>query len=103
MKERKQCFEKYVRSRADEERKERKLKQKEKKEEFKKLMEEIVSSERLVVFHCFRSCCSLRLPLHGRPLLLALENGIQWKPSFWLKGFSYLYQSHFGCIHFILH
>ena len=49
MKERKQCFEKFVRSRADEERKERKVKQKEKKDEFRKLMEEIVSSERLVL------------------------------------------------------
>eukprot|EP00795_Rhopilema_esculentum_P012455 gene12455-3124_t len=46
MKERKQSFEKFVRSRADEERKERKVKQKEKKDEFRKLMEEIVSSER---------------------------------------------------------
>ena len=46
MKERKQCFDKFVRSRADEERKERKMKLKEKKDDFKRLMEEIVNSER---------------------------------------------------------
>ena len=46
MKERKQCFEKFVRSRADEERKERRMKLKEKKEDFRKLMEEHVNNER---------------------------------------------------------
>eukprot|EP00794_Sanderia_malayensis_P005398 gene5398-6074_t len=47
MKERKQCFDKFVRSRADEERKERKIKAKEKKEEFHKLLEEFVSSQKM--------------------------------------------------------
>ena len=46
MKERKQCFDKFVRSRADEERKERKVKLKEKKDDFKRLMEEVVNNER---------------------------------------------------------
>ena len=46
MKERKQCFDKFVRSRADEERKERKMKLKEKKDDFKRLMEEVVNNER---------------------------------------------------------
>lgn len=46
MKERKQCFEKFVRSRADEERKERKVKLKEKKDDFKKLMEEVITNQR---------------------------------------------------------
>ena len=46
MKERKQCYEKYVRVRAVEERKERVQKLKEKKEEFKQLLEEIVASSR---------------------------------------------------------
>ena len=39
-KERKQCFEKFVRTRADEERQERKNKLKAKKDEFKALVEE---------------------------------------------------------------
>lgn len=39
-KERKQCFEKFVRTRADEERQERKNKLKVKKDEFKALVEE---------------------------------------------------------------
>jgi len=47
MKERKQCFDKFVRSRADEERKERKVKLKEKKDNFRKLMEEVVNNERM--------------------------------------------------------
>ena len=50
MKERKQCFDKFVRSRADEERKERKVKLKEKKDNFRKLMEEIVNSERYYLY-----------------------------------------------------
>jgi len=49
MKERKQCYEKYVRVRAVEERKERVQKMKERKEEFKKLLEEVVTSSR---YHC---------------------------------------------------
>lgn len=39
-KERKQCFEKFVRTRADEERQERKNKLKAKKDDFKALVEE---------------------------------------------------------------
>lgn len=39
-KERKQCFEKFVRTRADEERQERKNKLKAKKDEFRALVEE---------------------------------------------------------------
>ena len=38
--ERKQCFEKFVRTRADDERIERKNKMKEKKDDFRKLLEE---------------------------------------------------------------
>ncbi len=51
MKERKQCFEKFVRSRADEERRERKVKAKEKKEEYKKFIQQFVTSERLARFN----------------------------------------------------
>lgn len=47
MKERKQCFEKYVKVRAVEERKERIQKLRERKEDFKKLLEEVVSSARM--------------------------------------------------------
>ena len=50
MKERKQCFDKFVRSRADEERKERKVKLKEKKDNFRKLMEEVVNNERFNLY-----------------------------------------------------
>ena len=50
MKERKQCYEKYVRVRAVEERKERVQKLKEKKDEFKQLLEEVVSSTRYIFF-----------------------------------------------------
>ena len=39
-KERKTCFEAFIRSRAEEERKEKKSKLKEKKDEFRKLLEE---------------------------------------------------------------
>ncbi|XP_057307232.1 transcription elongation regulator 1-like isoform X2 [Hydractinia symbiolongicarpus] len=47
MKERKQCFEKYVKVRAVEERKERAQKVKEKKEDFKRLLEDVISSARI--------------------------------------------------------
>lgn len=46
MKERKTCYEKYVRVRAVEERKERIQKLKEKKEEFKVLLDEVITSSR---------------------------------------------------------
>lgn len=49
MKERKNCYEKYVRIRAVEERKERVQKLKEKKEEFKQLLDDAVSSSRFVL------------------------------------------------------
>ena len=47
-KERKQCFEKFVRVRAEEERMERKNKLKEKKEEFRKMLEDTKVSAKYV-------------------------------------------------------
>ena len=46
MKERKHCYEKYVKIRAVEERKERIQKLRERKEVFKRLLEEVISSAR---------------------------------------------------------
>ena len=46
MRERKNCYEKYVKVRAVEERKERIQKQKERKEDFKKLLEEVIGNAR---------------------------------------------------------
>ena len=52
MRERKQCYEKYVKVRAVEERKERIQKLKERKEDFKKLLEEVIGNARFVIhFH----------------------------------------------------
>ena len=97
MKERKQCFEKYVRSRADEERKERKLKQKEKKEEFKKLMEEIVSSERFAVF-LFLCMLFLETTFAWQIFIAGLRTWNPMEASLWLKEWSYLCQS-LLCMH----
>ena len=52
-KERKQCFEKFVRTRADEERQERKSKLKAKKDEFKALVEEARNAGKWVAFSYF--------------------------------------------------
>lgn len=46
MKERKNCYEKFVKTRAVEERKERIQKLREKKDDFKKLLDEVMSSAR---------------------------------------------------------
>ena len=50
MRERKICFDKYVKIRAVEERKERTQKLKEKKEDFKHLLDEAVASAKYVCF-----------------------------------------------------
>lgn len=65
MKERKNCYEKYVRVRAVEERKERVQKLKEKKEEFKQLLDDVVSSSRFAfVFRYLRVSSDILFPLY---------------------------------------
>ena len=55
MKDRKACYDKYVKVRATEERKERIQKSKERKEDFKKLLEEVISSARYKILVFFKS------------------------------------------------
>lgn len=50
-KERKQVFEQYVKERAEEERREKRNKLKEKKEQFRQLLEEAHLTSKLVYFH----------------------------------------------------
>ena len=53
MRDRKQCFEKYVKIRVVEERKERIQKLKEKKEDFKRLLDDVIASARYELFFFF--------------------------------------------------
>jgi len=52
-KERKQVFEQYVKERAEEERREKRNKLKEKKEQFRQLLEEAHLTSKLVHFCCY--------------------------------------------------